>query len=407
MWRALRHAVTATVGVVVTVSMSAHTAVGGDDRQKLSADQFARYQQIVARRHAHESFRARYWSDVARHRSQRQTKRRSGQPISDADFARQHPPILPNVAMPPDIVAALPEPAPESKQTTSIPTLADIMAAAIQHHGFAPRLVAETEFKRRYAEAALVAGIEPNHVIRVYALETGGMGTFDMQSGINHETGRGRPASTALGYSQLLAANTIGEVAKRGEAFIRILEQRAAGSHALRRELPRRIEALHSMMGAARRVPGTWAAHVDLARTPQGFGIHALNLDGEIGPILQIGKLRDLLITARRELGRERISGAELELMNLAGPRNGLDMILEPGRRMPTANFFTMGGYSRNPIVHGKTGEELLATLDQRMNAHMTKSGTQEFIAAFERLTLAPIVEPLGRRERSALGAAR
>lgn len=378
------------IGIVMALSMllsvlCTATARADDVRRRLSSEQFHRYEQVMARRRVQESVGARYWAEVERLRAGRQAKRRSGQPIGEADFVQQHPPQLHRIEMPADIAAVLRRPVDAG--TSHIPSLADIMAAARAHHGFEPQLIPETEFKRRYAEAALAAGLEPQHVVRVYALETGGMGTFDMQSGINHQTGLGRPVSTAIGYSQLLAANTIGEVAKHGEMFIRVLEYRAAPSPVLRRELPHRIDALRSMIRAAHNVPNIWSGHVGLAGTAPGLGIHALNLDGAIGPILQVGKLRDLLITARREVGRDRITGAELELMNLSGPRNGLDMIQDPGRRMPTANFFTAGGYARNPIVHAKTGGELLQTLDQRMDVHMSKDGTQEFIATFERLS--------------------
>lgn len=372
-------------------------------RRLLSAEQHHRYEQVIARRQVQASVRVRYWSEAERLRAVRQAKRRSGQPVGDADFIRQHPPQLPPIAMPADIAVSLRRPAvgPQS----AVPSIADIMTAAREHHGFQPRLVSEADFKRRYAEASLAAGLEPLHVIRVFALETGGMGTFDMQSGINHQTGQGRPASTAIGYSQLLAANTIGELAKHGETFIRTLERSASQTPSLKRELAHRIQALRSMSDTARSVPNSWNNHVALAGTAPGLGIHALNLDGEIGPMLQIGKLRELLFTARRELGRDQITGAELEIMNLAGPRNGLDMIQEPGRRMPTANFFTSGGYARNPIVHGKSGSELLMTLGQRMDVHMSKSGTQEFIAAFESLTRIGTTRP--NPARASLGMSR
>lgn len=393
------------VSCALLPTLSALPANSEDVRRLLSPEQNQAYEQVMSRRRAQDALRARYWSEVEHLRGVRQSKRRTGQVIVEADSMRRHPPLLPRIEMPPDIVAVLRR--PEGQQKSSPPSLADIMAAARAHYGFEPQLVAEADFKRRYRDAALAAGLEPLHVIRVYALETGGVGTFDMQSGISHQTGQGRPASTAIGYSQLLAANTIGELAKRGDEFIRVLEQRPIRAAAFRHELPRRIQSLRSMVRTARSVPNNWTDHVALAATAPGYGMHAINLDGDIGPMLQIGKLRDLLVTARRELGRERITGAELEIMNLAGPRNGLDMILEPGRRMPTANFFTSSGYARNPVVHARNGDELLAMLDQRMDVHMAKTGTREFIDVFRQLTLPRIGATTNDPPRTSIGATR
>jgi hypothetical protein len=48
------------------------------------------------------------------------------------------------------------------------------------------------------------------------------------------------------------------------------------------------------------------------------------------------------------------LTAAELEMMNLTGDGNGIDMIKMPAawrERVPTANFFQPGGYARNPIA--------------------------------------------------------
>jgi hypothetical protein len=75
--------------------------------------------------------------------------------------------------------------------------------------------------------------------------------------------------------------------------------------------------------------------------------------------------------------------------MNLAGPRTGLEMMTPVGSRMPTSNFFSEGGYSRNPVVHEKTGGELLAALDQRMEVHLKKPGSIEFAQIFDEVARA------------------
>ena len=106
--------------------------------------------------------------------------------------------------------------------------------------------------------------------------------------------------------------------------------------------------------------------------------------DGDIGPWLQVLKLKGLLETAAKEAGRTTLSGSELELMNLAGPRTGLEMLQAIGRAMPTANFFSQQGYYRNGVVREKTGAQLLAALEERMEAGLKKPGSIEFAQVFD-----------------------
>jgi hypothetical protein len=225
-------------------------------------------------------------------------------------------------------------------------------------------------------------------VVRVYALETGGLGTYDTLSGINPTTRQGRPVSSALGYAQLLHANSVGGVVEHGGDFVRRLSAMAAapGTPADRAaELRAKASMLRKMIRAARTVPNEWGAHTRFANTPAGLGIHALNLDIDIGPWLQVLKLKSLeddAITA----GYPKLGGAQLELMNLAGPRTGLEMMTPLGARMPTSNFFSEGAYGRNPIVRDRTAGELLAILDQRMEAHLKKQGSIEFAQIFDEL---------------------
>jgi hypothetical protein len=96
--------------------------------------------------------------------------------------------------------------------------------------------------------------------------------------------------------------------------------------------------------------------------------------------VLKLKGLKDDAIDA----GRGTLTGAEIELMNLAGPRTGLEMMMPVGSRMPTPNFFSEGGYSRNPVVRDKTAGELLATLDARMEIHLKKPGSIEFAQIFD-----------------------
>ncbi len=69
-------------------------------------------------------------------------------------------------------------------------------------------------------------------MVRVYALETSGLGTADMVSGIHPIKKTGTPISTAIGYAQLLVANTTDELVKHGPKFLARLP-----GHGCRQEL--------------------------------------------------------------------------------------------------------------------------------------------------------------------------
>jgi hypothetical protein len=266
--------------------------------------------------------------------------------------------------------------------------VADFLAHAKEQYGFVPKRTTEQDFKRKYAIEALSLGLTKEQVVRVYALETGGQGTYDMQSGINPVTKQGKPISSALGYAQLLHANSTSELVKHGESFARRLMAMAVAPNtppARATELRAKAMIVRKMLRAARTIPNEWSAHQRFAATPAGLGIHALNLDADIGPWLQVIKLKALKDDAIAA-GRPNLTGAEIELMNLAGPRTGLEMMTPLGSRMPTSNFFSEGGYSRNPIVRERTGAELLAQLDHRMEFHMKKPGAIEFAQIFDQV---------------------
>ena len=56
------------------------------------------------------------------------------------------------------------------------------------------------------------------------------------------------------------------------------------------------------MLKAARSIPNEWGHHVKFANTPAGLGIHAINLDADIGPWLQVLKLKGLKDDAEKAL---------------------------------------------------------------------------------------------------------
>ncbi len=326
-----------------------------------------------------------YWIAVDQKRDGRKRKRAQSVPFTPDDYIAEQPPKYQGSPLPADIAKIVTEVRPPESETPK-PVVADFLAAARAEYGFIPVQASEREFKRRYAEEALALGLSKAQVVRVYALETGGRGTFDMQAGIDPDTRLGKPISSALGYAQLLTANSTSELVKYGEQFAVRLERMAsaggtsgAGAAALRAK----IAALRKMQRGARSVPNEWSAHVKMATTAKGLGIHALNLDADIGPWLQVIKLKGLKEEAERA-GRPNLSGAEIELMNLAGPRTGLEMMDAVPRSMPTANFFSQAAYYRNTIVREKNAAQLLTALDERMEVSLKKAGSIEFAQAFD-----------------------
>ncbi len=282
-------------------------------------------------------------------------------------------------------MALLPKPPKSPVEVHApVPVLADFLREAETVYGFRPDRVGEDDFMIHYAIEAIRLGLTRDQVVRLYALETGGAGTHDLQSGYNPRTGHA--ASTALGYAQLLAANSIEQVRKDGPEFAARLDRMAEElgvPYSTAQALRTKAECVRRMIADARRVPESWPAHVAYAKTANGLGMHALNLDGNVGPWMQVVKLRGIMESASKK-GMRNLTGAQLELMNLAGPGSGLEMLQSPGRDMPTSNFFERGGYERNPVVHDKTGAQLLARLDELMDKNVQKVGAQQFAKIFD-----------------------
>src|SRR5262249_40300435 len=199
-----------------------------------------------------------------------------------------------------------------------------------------------------YAKLALEAGLTKEQIVRIYVFETGGNGTYDAQAGLEYSS-RGRAISPALGYNQLLNTNSVELLAERGDELVAVLKARAtvlAGE--AKQALERKVDILRRMMKFCRTVPDDWNAHDALANTPQGLGVHAVLLDVDVGPLLQVQKLLDSVTFARRRGHQAPLRAAELQMMNLTGDGNGLDIIMMPAATpdpVPTATFFLPGGY--------------------------------------------------------------
>jgi hypothetical protein len=354
---------------------------------KLTPAQRETYLAYRKARDAFEREHKAYWTRVEAKREARKAKRLLGQAYGAEDYIAAFPPKYTGPELPADIAKIIAEVKPPPPPRP-LPTVADFLASAKAQYCFVPTPTSEREFKISYAREALAVGLTKDQVVRIYALETGGQGTYDMQAGFNPTTKQGRAISSALGYAQLLHANSVGELVKHGESFARRLTTMAAASGTA----PERAQALRAkaailrrMLRSARTVPNEWSAHVKFASTPAGLGIHALNLDADVGPWLQVLKLKGLKDFAA-DAGRASLAGSEIELMNLAGPRTGIEMMMAVAQNMPTPNFFSELGYYRNTIVRDKTAAELLAALNARMEVNMTKPGAVEFAQVFDEL---------------------
>ena len=353
--------------------------------ERLNPDQLRIYETYRKARTTFDRHLQAYWRSVDSKREARKARRLLGQAYTTDDYITEQPPKYRGPELPSDIAKIVTEVRPPEPERP-LPNLADFLENAKTQYGFVPTPTTEREFKRRYAQEALAVGLTKDQVVRIYALETGGQGTYDMQSGINPTTKQGKPISSALGYAQLLHANSTSELVKYGETWAkRLLAMAAAPGTPPERASALRTKAatLRRMHRASRSIPNEWSSHVAFGGTPKGLGIHTLNLDADIGPWLQVLKLRGLKDDAEKA-GRPNLTGSEIELMNLAGPRTGLEMLTPVAQNMPTSNFFSQGGYYRNTIVREKTAIELLRALEGRMEVNIKKPGAIEFAQIFD-----------------------
>ncbi|HEX2365681.1 MAG TPA: hypothetical protein VHJ00_11730, partial [Bradyrhizobium sp.] len=281
------------------------------------------------------------------------------------------------------------EPEATPRPRKIIPVVADLLKAASDYFQWSPqRPAAEGDFKRAYARFASGAGLTREQAVRVYAFETGGNGSHDMQAGLSSWRPGARAISTAIGYNQLLTTNSVELIAEQGPLFVKLLTQRAASLSGLSRQaMDYKIAVLKKMMTLARSVPDEWAEHDKIGDTPQGWALHAMVLDIDVGPMLQTHKLLTSVQFARIKGYNRPLTAAELEMMNLTGDSTGLDMVTMPSdmrEQVPTANFFQRSGYERNPVAsRNNTVAKLLTVTDARMDSNSNLPGAKELAAAF------------------------
>jgi hypothetical protein len=354
------------------------------------ADYLRKLAAYEAARQAFDAVATPYWEQIRAKRQLRNAKRRAGETIVAEDYVLTQPPLYsgpPRPVPPPEEREGLPPPA-------RLPVIADFLQHAKEQYDFTPmRPAAEPDYKRAYANVAKAAGLSREQAVRVYAFEVGGNGRHDTQAGLEDDRPGARAISTALGYNQLLSTNSVEIMAQQGERFGVILKHKVASlSGADKAILAKKIDVIRAMTAFCRTVPDQWNEHEKLGKTPKGLAVHAMNLDIDVGPLLQTQKLLDSVVFARRKGYRDELTGAELEMMNLTGDGNGFDMISIPdGMRdqIPTSNFFLRSGYERNPVaIRNNTVAKLLAATDARMTRGSTLQGAKELAAAFDRVSL-------------------
>jgi hypothetical protein len=348
----------------------------------------AKYRQELAAylqaRDAYQAAAKTYWSSIAEKRRSRNGKRARGAALSIDDYVLDQPPVYSGPPKPrdPSKPAEPPQPPPY------VPLVADFLAAAANEFKFTPRLPRnDGEFKRAYVAAAAAAGLSKDQIVRIYSFEATGNGTYDLEAGLEYNK-NGRAITTALGYNQLLATNSVEILAEDGERFIAAL---AAAAQRLpddaKKALEKKLAIVRKMIAFAKSVPDDWNEHEALAKTQKGLAIHALNLDLDFGPLLQTQKLLDSIVFARRKGFAATLRAAELEMMNLTGDGNGFDMVTMPADwrdKVPTDNFFQPHGYADNPVAQrNNVVAKLLAATDAVMDGEEKKPGAKELAADF------------------------
>jgi hypothetical protein len=370
-------------GLLLVANLPSAKADDLDRARAIYRQQLAAYRSARA---AYESEAAGYWAAINQKRKRRLYRLRLSEPPVADDYVVEQPPLYSGPPRPKD-----PD-KPDARDGDEIPVIADFLRNADRHFGFTPeKPTDEHAYRRAYARAALAAGLTPRACVKVYAFESGGDGGYAVQAGLEYDRPGARAISTALGYNQLLTTNSVELLAEQGDEIIAELRSRMNDADGERRErLLRKTAIVKKMIAFSRSVPDRWSDHTRLAATPAGIGVHALILDIDVGPLLQVHKLLTSVTFARRKGFNAPLTAAELEMMNLTGDGNGFDMVRMPDhlrRIVPTANFFQAGGYERNPVaIRNNTVAALLAATDAKMEQEAQLPGAKALAAAFAEL---------------------
>jgi hypothetical protein len=352
---------------------------------------------------AFEAAASQYWQQIHVQQSVRREKRAAGQAVSETDYVTGQPPEYAGPPAPkmPDFMVAEQPKTRGALQRASEPALvvADFLAAAKAQYGFVPHTASEKDYMLAFAREALNAGLSAEQVVGVYSLETGGLGPYSRQSGVFTVNNQCQPApahgtpssSLALGYVQLLPANTIATARDRVEAVsghLTEMAQKAPQDRAV--ELRSKAEVLKHMVDGVNSWTATytgskdnWQEYVVYGRTKNGLAMHALLLDADIGPSLQVYKLLGITEFAARH-GLTGLTSAKLELINLVGDGRGVEALTPAAKNAAAANFFDRAGYERNPVAKGQTASSLLAKLAAIITRRKLECGSKRFFEAFD-----------------------
>ena len=139
-----------------------------------------------------EGSEATYWRLISEKRRLRSAKHRDNQQVVLEDYVLAQPPRHQASSRSPDDVS--------TRSPEYVPVAADFLKAAAKEFNFVPeRPATEMEFKKAYARVALSAGLTKDQIVRIYAFETGGNGTYDTQAGLEFHRPGERAVSPAIG----------------------------------------------------------------------------------------------------------------------------------------------------------------------------------------------------------------
>jgi hypothetical protein len=168
-------------------------------------------------------------------------------------------------------------------------------------HDFSLHRVDEDTFKQHYAHEAVKQGAKygfdkknvQNVVQRIYAFEDGGWGTHETLSSMpeillkpENQALRNsyHPLSSAIGYNQLMMFNSVSDVRGHGDEMSTRMQEKAALDPARKKDLDEKSDMLKALQSK---------------KAGNDKGLHALNLDGDIGPVLQGLELGNLFKFAK------------------------------------------------------------------------------------------------------------
>jgi hypothetical protein len=248
-------------------------------------------------------------------------------------FETAYPPVYPGMDAPQDWPPPPTDLPPNSiKSVGNQPSVGDLLAASkdlnrmVSHDKNKPDFqileLTELEFKRKYAAETVHLGKEfdfdknkmANFVKSVYAFEGGGWGTYDTLSGMpqqitddseNDARLKFHPSSEAIGYNQIMIQETVADVIQHGGAISARLNELALQEPDRANVLHSKaqlIEGLHDILAhksTPSNVPPNRAAAYYTSENRIEQAAEALNLDGDIGPVIQSQELYYLLKFAK------------------------------------------------------------------------------------------------------------